>query len=200
MAKEILIATKNKHKLEEINKLLIGLDITLKNLADYPDAPEVIEDKESFIENAAKKAIEYSKFAGIPALADDSGLEVDVLDGRPGVHSARYAGEEQDDKKNITKLLNVLDDVMPNKRTAHFKCLVALAQNDNILATAEGTCEGAITSEPAGEYGFGYDPVFIPKGYDNTFSELGAEVKDKISHRAVAFNKMAEIIKKSNLF
>ena len=200
MAKEILIATKNKHKLEEINKLLIGLDITLKSLADYPEAPEVIEDKESFIENAAKKAIEYSKFSGIPALADDSGLEVDVLDGRPGVHSARYAGEEQDDKKNITKLLNVLDDVMPNKRTAHFKCLVALAQNDNILATAEGTCEGAITSEPAGEYGFGYDPVFIPKGYDNTFSELGAEVKDKISHRAVAFNKMAEIIKKSNLF
>ncbi len=200
MAKEILIATKNKHKLEEINKLLIGLDITLKSLADYPEAPEVIEDKESFIENAAKKAIEYSKFSGIPALADDSGLEVDVLDGRPGVHSARYAGEEQDDKKNITKLLNVLDDVMPNKRTAHFKCLVALAQNDNILATAEGTCEGAITSEPAGEYGFGYDPVFIPKGYDNTFSELGAEVKDKISHRAVAFNKMVEIIKKRNLF
>ena len=200
MAKEILIATKNKHKLEEINKLLIGLDVTLKSLADYPDAPEVIEDKESFIENAAKKAIEYSKFAGIPALADDSGLEVDVLDGRPGVLSARYAGEEQDDKKNITKLLNVLDDVTPDKRTAHFKCLVVLAQNDNVLATTEGTCEGVITLEPAGEYGFGYDPVFIPKGHDNTFSELGAEVKDKISHRAVAFNKMAEIIKKSNLF
>jgi len=116
------------------------------------------------------------------------------------VQSARYAGEEQDDEKNIAKLLNALGDVTPDKRTAHFKCLVVLAQNDNVQATAEGTCEGTITLEPAGEYGFGYDPVFIPKGYDNTFSELGAEVKDKISHRAIAFNKMAEIIKKSNLF
>jgi len=200
MSKEILVATKNKHKLIEISKLLVGLEITLKNLDDYENTPEVIEDKESFIENAAKKAIEYSKFTGIPALADDSGLEVDVLDGRPGVQSARYAGEEQDDSKNISKLIDVLDGVPPDKRTARFKCLVVLAQNDNVLATAEGTCEGMITFSPAGEYGFGYDPVFIPKGYDKTFSELGAEVKDKISHRAIAFNKMAEIIKKKNFF
>jgi XTP/dITP diphosphohydrolase len=200
MPKEILVATKNKYKVIEITKLLNSLGITLKSLSDYPEVPEVIEDKESFIENAAKKAIEYSKFSGIPALADDSGLEVDVLDGRPGVHSARYAGEEQDDKKNIRKLLDVLDGVTPDKRTANFKCLVVLAQNDNILATAEGKCEGTITFEPTGKYGFGYDPIFIPKGYDKTFSELGAEVKDKISHRAIAFNKMAEIIKKRNIF
>jgi XTP/dITP diphosphohydrolase len=199
MAKEILIATKNKNKLSEISKLLKDADIKLKSLADYPEAPEVVEDKKSFIENAAKKAIEYSKYTGIAALADDSGLEVDILDGRPGVYSARYAGPEQDDKKNIARLLDVLSDVPADKRTARFKCLVVLAQGDNVLATAEGTCKGVISYRPAGDYGFGYDPVFIPKGYDKTFSELGSEVKDKISHRAIAFNKMAEIIKKKDL-
>ena len=198
MSKEILVATKNKRKLIEIIKLLEGLDINFKCLADYPDAPEVIEDKKSFIENAAKKAIVYSKFSGLPALADDSGLAVDILDGRPGIHSARYAGEEQDDNKNIAKLLDALSDVLPDKRTAHFKCLVVLAQDDNVLATAEGTCEGTITYKPAGEYGFGYDPIFIPKGYDKTFAELGPEVKDTISHRAIAFKKMAEIMMKKN--
>ncbi len=198
MSKKILVATKNKHKLIEITKLLKGLDITFKCLADYPEAPEVIEDKETFIENAAKKAIEYSKFSGLPALADDSGLEVDVLDAEPGVHSARYAGEEQDDDKNIAKLLDALSDVPQEKRTARFKCLVVLAQADNVLVTAEGTCEGTITFKPAGEYGFGYDPIFIPKGYDKTFAELGSEIKDTISHRAIAFNKMAEIMTKKS--
>jgi XTP/dITP diphosphohydrolase len=199
MSKQILIATKNKNKFIEINKILNVLNITLKSLSEYNDAPDVIEDKDSFIENAAKKAIEYSKFTGLAALADDSGLEVDVLGGKPGVYSARYAGEEQNDKKNIDKLLDTLSDIPLDKRTAQFKCLVVLAKGDNILATAEGTCKGRLTCSPSGTHGFGYDPIFVPQGHDKTFAELGPKIKDTISHRFVAFSKIAEIIKEKNL-
>jgi XTP/dITP diphosphohydrolase len=199
MTKEILIATKNKNKFIEINTILAALDIKLRSLSEYNNAPDVIEDKDSFIENAAKKAVEYSKFTGLPALADDSGLEVDVLGGKPGIYSARYAGEEQNDKKNIDKLLNLLSDIPLDKRAAQFKCLVVLAKGDNILATAEGVSKGRLTYSPSGEHGFGYDPIFIPQGYDKTFAEIGPEIKDKISHRFIAFSKMAEIIKEKNL-
>ena len=191
---ELVIATRNEKKRQEIVELLEGLDVKVRSLSDIPFVPEVIEEGESFKENAATKAIEVAKFTGMTALADDSGLEVDVLCGEPGLHSARFAGEDQDDEANIQKLLKLMEGVPEEKRKARFRCCVAIAKPEGLVKVVEGTCEGIIGLRPEGSYGFGYDPVFIAPDYNQTFAQLGPEVKNRISHRAKALKKARKVL------
>lgn len=191
---ELVIATRNEKKRQEIVELLEGLDVNVRSLSDIPFAPEVIEEGKSFKENAATKAIEVAKFTGMMALADDSGLEVDVLCGEPGLHSARFAGEDQNDEANIQKLLKLMEGVPEEKRKARFRCCVAIAKPEGLVRVVEATCEGIIGLRPEGSYGFGYDPVFIIPDYNQTFAQLGPEVKNRISHRAKALKKARKII------
>lgn len=181
---KLLIATGNAHKLREIRQIfnLPGLDIL--GMDSFPDAPEVVEDGETFEANAVKKAITLCRETGLWTLADDSGLEVDALDGAPGVYSARYAGEHGDYLANNNKLLDELAGV--GDRTARFRCAIALASPGGDVRVVESSCEGRIGYEPRGSEGFGYDPLFIPDGYDVTFSEMSAENKNAISHRGKA--------------
>jgi len=181
---KLVVGTHNPKKLKEIRELLEGLAVELCSLEDFPDAPRVVEDGETFIENAIKKATTLADALGEWVVADDSGLEVDALGGRPGVHSARYAGDDQNDSRNIKKLLEELRGV--EERRARFRCAIALARPRELLFAVERSCEGTISTEPRGDYGFGYDPVFIPEGFDKTFAELGGEIKNKLSHRGKA--------------
>ena len=185
----IVAATANLHKVEEYKKLLGDMDVEIKSLADFPNFPEVEENGSSFKENAAIKARAASKYCNAAAFADDSGLEVEALDGRPGIYSSRYAAN---DAERIAKLLGELDG--KTNRRARFVCAIAIAFNGDVLETFEGTVEGTITLAPRGEGGFGYDPVFQPDGYDQTFGELPAEVKNSISHRARAFANAVEFV------
>ncbi|MBR7107595.1 MAG: RdgB/HAM1 family non-canonical purine NTP pyrophosphatase [Lentisphaeria bacterium] len=185
----IVVATANKHKVDEYKKLLGDIEVELKSLADFPDMPEIEENGSSFKENAGIKALAASKFTGAPAFADDSGLEVDALDGKPGIYSSRYAPT---DPERIAKLLSELDGC--ENRRARFVCAIAIAFNGEVLETFEGSVEGTITLAPRGEGGFGYDPVFQPDGYDKTFGELPQEVKNKISHRARAFANAVDFV------
>ena len=148
---EFVIATRNEKKRQEIEKLLEGVDIRVRSLRDFPDVPEVIEEGESFKENAVKKAVEVAKFIGKIALADDSGLEVEVLGGEPGLHSARFAGEEQDEEANIEKLLRLMEGVPMEKRKAKFKCCIAIAKPNGLVKAVRGTCEGLIGLRPRGD-------------------------------------------------
>lgn len=183
-APRIVLATGNAHKLEEAAAILAAYGIEVCPPGRFGGMPEVEEDGDTFLANACKKAIACSQATGVPALADDSGLEVAALDGRPGVISARYAGPHGDHAANIRKLLAELDD---NKaRDARFVCVLALADGNRIVASAEGEVRGTIASAPRGHGGFGYDPVFVPNGYERTFAELPAEVKNRLSHRAEA--------------
>lgn len=211
---EILIATSNPGKFREIVAVLEGEEggpdeardsgrrIRWRCLAQLPAAiPEPIEDGATFAENAAKKAIHYSTASGLITLADDSGLEVDALDGAPGVRSARYAGlapdapREQSDRANNAKLIAALADVPPERRTARFRCALALAQGDRVLATAEGVIEGVIIDVPRGSNGFGYDPHFRVPSIVKTTAELAPDEKNRISHRGQALRAMAEKLK-----
>lgn len=185
----IVAATANAHKVEEYKKLLGDIDVEIKSLADFPNFPRVEENGSSFKENAAIKAQAASKYCNAPAFADDSGLEVDALDGRPGIYSSRYAPS---DAERIAKLLGELDGV--SNRRARFVCAIAIAFNGEVLETFEGTVEGTITLAPKGDGGFGYDPVFQPDGYSQTFGELPAEVKNSISHRARAFANAVDFV------
>lgn len=185
----IVAATANLHKVEEYKKLLGDMDVEIKSLADFPNFPEVEENGSSFKENAAIKAKAASKYCEAAAFADDSGLEVDALDGRPGIYSSRYAAT---DAERIAKLLGELDG--KTNRRARFVCAIAIAFNGEVLETFEGTVEGTITLAPRGDGGFGYDPVFQPDGCDQTFGELPAEVKNSISHRARAFASAVEFV------
>lgn len=194
--KKLLIATRNEGKFKEIREILEPLDFDFCSLNDFKDMPETEEDRDSFKDNAIKKAYEAAKFTGILSLADDSGLEVEALDGKPGIYSSRFSGPDANDEKNIQKLIKILKDLPINKRDARFQCWTALVSKDKILGTTSGICRGKIILTPRGKHGFGYDPVFIPEGHDKTFAELGSEVKDKISHRAKAFFKMKELILK----
>ena len=185
----LLIASRNAHKAEEIAAIL-GDDFTVQTLAKFPAAPEVVEDGDTFAANAVKKARPDL------VLADDSGLEVDALDGAPGVHSARYAGGDDNapDDVNNAKLLRELADVPDDNRGAQFHCvlaLVALGQAAEVR-TFEGICRGRIAQAQAGQDGFGYDPLFVPDGHELSFAELGRKVKNAISHRARALAKLAE--------
>ncbi|MBE6391149.1 MAG: RdgB/HAM1 family non-canonical purine NTP pyrophosphatase [Lentisphaerae bacterium] len=185
----IVAATANLHKVEEYKKLLGDMDVEIKSLADFPNFPEVEENGSSFKENAAIKAKAASKYCEAAAFADDSGLEVEALDGRPGIYSSRYAAN---DAERITKLLGELEG--KTNRRARFVCAIAIAFNGEVLETFEGTVEGTITLAPRGDGGFGYDPVFQPDGFDQTFGELPAEVKNSISHRARAFANAVEFV------
>ncbi|HBV98629.1 MAG: hypothetical protein JL50_17640 [Peptococcaceae bacterium BICA1-7] len=190
----IVVATGNRGKLTELQSLLGPLGVEIKSMKDFPDLPEVVEDGSTFAENAAKKAVEVSRATGEIALADDSGLEVDHLGGAPGVYSARFAGEHKDDRANNEKLLALLEGVPPEKRTARFKCVVALAVPGDRIYTAEGACEGVIGTAPRGEEGFGYDPLFIIPELGKTFAQLDLDTKNSISHRGKAFARARKII------
>jgi XTP/dITP diphosphohydrolase len=210
----LLIATRNAHKAGEIRAIL-GEQFRYLTLNDFPDAPLVHEDAATFAGNAMKKAVELARWLsearsagrGAPnepmlVLADDSGLEVDALNGAPGVHSARFAALDSGkpgnapDAENNAKLLRRLKDAPPEKRTARFHCVLALVPVGGPKSEVrspklfEGTCKGRIGFAPGGQGGFGYDPLFMPEGFDRTFAELGEEVKNRLSHRARALEKL----------
>lgn len=192
----ILVATMNAGKLREYERLLADVPgLQLETIAFLPEPIDVVEDRDTFVGNALKKAEEIAAVAGIPCLADDSGLEVDALEGRPGVHSARYSGEDATDAQNNEKLLDELGDVHDADRTARFRCAIVIANPDGReLAAAAGACEGRIGRAPKGTHGFGYDPLFIPDGYTQTMAELGPETKNEISHRAKAAAKLVPLL------
>lgn len=191
---QLLAATSNKHKIAEFQEMLSknGLSVTIISPETIRDFPELVENGSTFEENACQKAVAASKYADMSAFADDSGLEVKALNGAPGVFSARYAGDQATDADRIEKLLRELEGV--TDRTARFVCVIALAYRGDIVATFRGEVTGRIADAPRGTEGFGYDPVFIPDGYEQTFAELGAAVKDGISHRANAFAKTVAFI------
>jgi XTP/dITP diphosphohydrolase len=190
----IVLATRNRHKARELGELLAGIPVRVLCLADFPSLPEVVEDGETFRENAVKKAEETAAGTGLPALADDSGLEVDALDGLPGVRSARFAGEGAGDGENIRRLLTLMAPVPPRERTARFRCVVALAAPGRATVIAEGTTEGTITRQPVGEGGFGYDPVFFSPLLGKTFAEAAPAEKHRVSHRGRALEAARELI------
>jgi XTP/dITP diphosphohydrolase len=217
----LLIATRNAHKVGEIRAILGGR-FRFLTLDDFPNATKVIEDAATFAGNATKKAVELAKWISAGSrfaihdstafvLADDSGLEVDALDGAPGIHSARFAamdkGKNSTDADNNSKLLRLLKNVPAAKRSARFRCVIALAEvprdkNENSSPVCyadefeartelfDGACEGKIIFEPRGKNGFGYDPLFVPNGFEQTFAELGDDVKNRLSHRAKALEKL----------
>jgi XTP/dITP diphosphohydrolase len=193
---EIVLATRNKKKVEEIRRIAADLPIIILSLDSFPECPETEEDRDTFEGNAVKKAVEVCKCTGKPALADDSGLEVEALGGAPGVYSARYAGNAGggNDVRNYEKLLFELKNVPDEKRGARFVCCMALAFPDGSLKIFFGYAAGSIGHGPKGETGFGYDPVFIPKGYKNTFAEMSGEEKDKLSHRGKSLEKIADFL------
>jgi len=193
-SRRLIISTRNSRKRQELEKILEGLDYEVLTLESFPEAPEVIEDKETFFENAAKKAREISLHTGLLALADDSGLEVEALNGRPGVHSARYAGEECNDEDNIDRLLRELDGLPVEKRRARFVCHIALFEGEKEIGRAFGEVRGFITEDRRGTSGFGYDPVFLVPEYGKTFGELPASVKNRISHRANALREIRKVL------
>lgn len=193
--KEILLATRNPDKVRELTALLGDLGIRIRTLAEFPTAPEVEEDGTTCEANAVKKAREIASATGVPSVADDTGLEVDALDGRPGVFAARYAGESATYEDNCRKLLKELDGVPPARRTARFITVAALAMPGGDTRVATGTLAGVIAQECAGSQGFGYDPLFFVPELGRTLAELTAEEKNRISHRAMAFRAMAEILR-----
>lgn len=194
MTMELVIATRNRKKVEEIKRILQGAPVALYTLDDFPGCPEVEEDRDTFEGNAVKKAGVVAGHTGMPAIADDSGLEVYALNGAPGVCSARYAGTGADDGKNLEKVLTELQGVGEGKRGARFVCCVALAFPDGSVETFQGFVEGRIGEEPKGFSGFGYDPVFYPYGSDRTFAEMSADEKDALSHRGKALKKFREYV------
>ena len=192
----LVIATKNSGKVLELKELLADLPFRLSNLSDFPNIVEAEETGETFVENAALKAQSYARQTGILALADDSGLEVAALGGAPGIYSARYAGENVSDETRIEKLLKEISRTGNNNRAARFVCAIAIADgNGEKIFTAEDYCEGVIAFEPRGRNGFGYDPVFIPIGFDQTFGEMPETVKREISHRARALTKIIRYLR-----
>lgn len=192
---EILLATRNPDKVRELAVLLGDLGIRIRTLADFPAAPKVEEDGTTCEANALKKARETASATGIPSVADDTGLEVDALDGRPGVFAARYAGESATYKDNCRKLLKELDGVSPARRTARFVTVAALAMPEGYSRIATGTLVGSIAEECVGSQGFGYDSVFFVPELGRTLAELTAEEKNRISHRAKAFRSMVDILR-----
>jgi len=189
----IVLASRNKDKIAELRSTLAPLGITLKSTYDFPALEEVIEDKSTLEGNALKKARYVFDETGLPTLSDDTGLEVDALDGRPGVFSARYAGESSSYQDNVDKLLAEMDGVATNDRGAQFRTVAAFITNDNEY-TFEGICRGQILTEKRGDKGFGYDPVFRPDGFEQTFAELDTETKNAISHRGKAVQKFTDFL------
>ncbi len=192
----IVIASGNAGKIREIRDLFRDLPVELIPMTEVGNPPHVEETGETFRANALLKARAISEWSGLPALADDSGLAVDALDGAPGVRSARFAGPDATDDQNTALLLERLTDVPEDRRTARFHAVVVLYESEHMVIEAEGTCEGRIALASAGSHGFGYDPVFVPAGETRTFAQLGAEVKNRISHRARALERMRDALER----
>jgi XTP/dITP diphosphohydrolase len=185
----LIVATRNAHKTREIQRIL-GADFAVLDLSAYPETPETAETGKTFEENAVLKATAASRQLPGLVVADDSGLEVDALGGAPGIYSARYAAPNATDKQNIDKLLEELARIETAKRSARFRCVIALAREGKLLGTFEGVVEGVIVNSPRGASGFGYDPVFMPRGFGKTFGQLSPAEKDRVSHRSRALAKL----------
>lgn len=194
--RKLVLSTGNQHKVEEIKNILEGLSIEVVSKKDVGLGElDVVEDGYTLEENSLKKAKALAEKLDYMVLADDSGLFVDILNGEPGVYSSRYAGEEGNDVKNNNKLLHELKDISLNKRGAKFKTVIVLITENKEIIVVSGECAGKIGFKLKGKNGFGYDPLFIPEGYNETFAELGEEVKNKISHRAKALENLKEALK-----
>ena len=191
---ELLVATRNLGKLNEIRALFAPLSITVRGLADFPELPEIVEDGLTFAENAEKKAATIARLTGRPTLADDSGLEVVALGGAPGIHSARYAGADAGDTANNRKLLAALATFPPGQRAAAFVCVIALCTPDGSCRTFAGRLEGEIIDEARGAEGFGYDPLFVVAGQQRTLAEIPLDEKNRISHRAQALAQVVAVL------
>lgn len=196
MPSKIIMATRNKGKVTELRKLLEEQRVDILTLADFPELPEVEEDGLTFADNSVKKAKTTAEATGFIAIADDSGLEVEYLNGQPGVHSARFAGEPTDDARNNEKLLACLKGVPPEQRKARFVSVIAIAVPGGETYTTMGTCEGIILDKPRGNGGFGYDPLFYVPVFEKTFAELSTEEKNRISHRGEALRKASVILRR----
>lgn len=195
MIRELVLATRNPDKGRELEALLKDLDIRIRTLAEFPDAPEVVEDGETCEANAVKKAVMIAQYTKLPAVADDTGLMVQALGGRPGVHAARYAGEGATYESNCAKLLQELSGVPRERRGARFVTVAAIADPEGKVEVVQGILDGLITDRPAGMKGFGYDPVFLVPELGKTLAQLTPEEKNCISHRALAFAKMKQLLK-----
>ena len=196
MAPRIVLATRNRHKLEELHRILdaAGLDIELVGADEFPDLPDIPETEASFAGNALLKAREIARLTGLPAIADDSGLSVDALNGMPGILSARWSGVHGDDAANLDLVLAQLTDVPDRRRGGAFHCAAAIALPDGTERVVEGTIEGVIIREARGTGGFGYDPIFVPVGGERTLAEMPAAEKDAISHRGRALEALAPVV------
>jgi XTP/dITP diphosphohydrolase len=192
----LLVATHNKGKLAELRELLAELPLALFDLDSFPTVEPIAETGQTFAENSTLKASGYAKQTGLLTLADDSGLKVDALDGAPGILSARYGGPGAADSDRTSKLLSELSGVPVESRTARFVSVIAIADEDGqIVSLSEGKCEGRIADAPSGSCGFGYDPIFIPDGFNQTFGELEVKVKNRISHRARALAQACDFLR-----
>jgi XTP/dITP diphosphohydrolase len=191
---KILVASHNQHKVEEISNLISSPQFSVRSLNDFPTIPKSVEDEPTLEGNAVKKAREAFKTTGVLTLADDTGLECYYLELKPGVFSARYSGENATYADNNAKLLRALKGVPPRRRNARFRSVIAIVGN-NIQKLVEGTMEGAIAETPHGSNGFGYDPLFIPRGSKKTYAEMTLEEKNKVSHRAAALAKAVEVLR-----
>lgn len=196
MSVRVVFATGNAHKVTEVHEILAtaGADIDVVSLGGWPDAPTPVEDGQTFAENALIKARVIAAHTGMPAMADDSGICVDALNGMPGIFSARWAGVHGDDRANLRLLLAQLRDVPAERRTARFLCAAAFVTPDGRERVVEGTIEGDIVDAPAGEGGFGYDPIFRPHGFTVTTAQLSPADKHAISHRGAAFRALAPLV------
>jgi XTP/dITP diphosphohydrolase len=192
----LVVATKNDKKLYELKRYLKTVRADVISLKEFPDTPKIIENKQTFKENAAKKALVVSRFVGGLTIADDSGICVKALGGAPGVKSARFAGSAKDNKANNRKMLRLLSGTPLNRRKAKFVCAVAIADNGKIVKLIEEDCGGLIAFEEKGVHGFGYDPLFLIPKYGKTFGQLGLKAKDRMSHRSKALEKARAFLKK----
>jgi XTP/dITP diphosphohydrolase len=191
---KLVLATRNRHKVEELSRMLDDLDLEVLSFRDLPNLPDVVEDGATLEENAVKKAQAVAEATGLPALADDTGLEVESLDGAPGVLSARYAGPDATYEDNNSKLLAALADTPSSARRAVFRCVVAVAIPENGVRTVEGRTPGTILERPRGSGGFGYDPIFLPDGHHRTYAEMAADEKNAVSHRGRAARAARELL------
>ncbi len=190
---KIILATKNEAKIREINRIFSDLDVEFIGMDNYPGIPKVIEDGKTYHENALKKAKAVYQDTKMPVVSEDSGLEVDALNSDPGIFSARFSGSNASDEENITKLMHLIKNIPEEKRTAQFISVFCLIHNQKVRYFA-GEVKGKIITESRGNSGFGYDPVFIPEGYNKTYAELGEDIKNRISHRANAMKKLKKYL------
>lgn len=193
---KVALATRNMGKIREIVELYSDLPIEWVPIDSFGQPPEIDETGETFRENAILKARGIARWCGLPTLADDSGLIVDALDGAPGVRSARFAGENASDAENVRLLLERLADVADERRTARFWASIVVCWSNSDFDEADGLCEGRIAGAPSGKSGFGYDPVFVPQGYDQSFGVLGSDVKSRLSHRAIALERLRPLLER----